>query len=87
MLFLIVLIYIIPLLMVTIYQIVFKGKWEWVIFFMILFLPAYTVILSITYQATTSVLLTNVFKYMKELVLLLALLSFILYRKNIFDDA
>ncbi|WP_229239767.1 O-antigen ligase family protein [Echinicola soli] len=79
-------IYIIPLLMVTVYQIVFKGKWEWVIFFMILFLPAYTAILSITYQATSSVLLTNIFKYLKELVLLLALLSFVLYRKNIFDD-
>ncbi|UCS94381.1 O-antigen ligase family protein [Echinicola marina] len=70
---------------ITIDRIVFKGKWEWAIFFFILYLPFYISILSIVYQATGSVFLVNLFQYLKEAVLLLTLGSYVLYQRNVFE--
>ncbi|AKP52379.1 O-antigen ligase domain-containing protein [Cyclobacterium amurskyense] len=85
MLFLLVLLYVIPLFLIAVYKIVVKGKWEWVIFFFILYLPFYITILSIVYQSTGSVLLVNVFQYLKELMLLLAGISWLVYQRNVFE--
>ena len=63
-------------------KILFKGKWEYTIFFMCLYLPFYITILSIVYQATGSTLAVAVFQYLKEVVLLMGIASFILYQRD-----
>ncbi|WP_236252717.1 O-antigen ligase domain-containing protein [Echinicola sp. 20G] len=85
MLFIAVILYVVPLISITVDKIVFKGKWEWVIYFMMLYLPVYTTILSVVYQTTSSVFITSIFQYLKEFVLLLTMLSFVLYQRNIFE--
>lgn len=81
-LFLLVVVYVSILLYVTIKKIVFEGEWEFIIFFMILFLPFYISILSIVYQATGSEVVVALFQYIKELLLLMALLGFLFYQKD-----
>ena len=49
---------------------------------MCLYLPFYTTILSIVYQATGSTLVVAVFQYLKEVVLLVGIASFILYQRD-----
>lgn len=63
-------------------KILFKGKWEYTIFFMCLYLPFYITILSIVYQATGSTLAVAVFQYLKEVVLLMGIASFMLYQRD-----
>jgi hypothetical protein len=65
-------------------RVLFAGKWEYSIYFLLLFLPFYTTVLSVTYLATGSVIAVNIFQYLKEIVVLSAVLSFILFQKNIF---
>ena len=84
-LFLLVLAGVVPLFLVTLKNVVFKGKWEHVIFFMCLYLPVYITVLSISYQTTGSTLVVAVFQYLKEIVLVLALASFIFFQRDIFD--
>lgn len=86
-LFLFVGLYVLGLTFYVINQIVFNRKWEYVIFFMCLYLPFYTSILSVVYQATGSSLAVAIFQYLKEIILLLGLSSFILYQKDIFSYA
>ncbi|MBD3626559.1 MAG: O-antigen ligase domain-containing protein [Cyclobacterium sp.] len=81
-LFLLVVVYVSILLYVTIKKVVFEGKWEFIIFFMILFLPFYISILSIVYQATGSEVVVALFQYVKELLLLMALLGFLFYQND-----
>jgi hypothetical protein len=66
-------------------RILFDGKWEYSIYFLLVFLPFYTTILSVTYLATGSSFAVNIFQYLKEIVVLSAVLSFILYQKNLID--
>lgn len=84
MLFTLVVLYVIGLLFFAINRIVIKGKWEYVIFFMCLYLPFYISILSVVYQATGSTVAVAVFQYLKELVLGLGIVSFIAYHKDPF---
>jgi len=84
-LFIIVVVYVLLLLFITIEKLVFKGEWDFILFFMVLYLPFYTSILSIVYQATGSELIVAIFQYIKELLLLLALLGFFFYNKNIWS--
>lgn len=83
-LFLLATLYVVGLTFYTLDKILFKGQWEYTIFFMCLYLPFYTTILSISYQATGSPVVVAVFQYLKELFLLLGLASFILYQKDFF---
>ena len=78
----IIVLYVAALLFFVIEKILFKGKWEYTIFFMCLYLPFYTTILSIVYQATESTLAVAVFQYLKEVVLLMGIASFILYKRD-----
>lgn len=83
-LFLLVTLYVLGLTLFVSNKIIFKGEWEFVIFFLALYLPFYTSILSIVYQATESVWTVAIFQYLKEFILLLALVSFVLFQRDIF---
>src|SRR5690606_11921402 len=83
-LFLLVTLYVMGLTFYVFDKIAFKGQWEYVIFFMCLYLPFYTTFLSIVYQATGSPIAVAVFQYLKEVFLLLALASFVLFQKDLF---
>lgn len=63
---------------------IFEGRWEYGIYFLLLFLPFYITVLSITYSATLSKPVLMVFQFMKEGVLLVGVASFILYQKSLF---
>ncbi|GAB3018283.1 hypothetical protein GCM10027284_41720 [Cyclobacterium sediminis] len=83
--FIIVVVYVFLLLFITVEKIAFKGDWDYILFFMVLYLPFYTSILSIVYQATGSELVVAFFQYIKELILFLALLGFVFYQRNIWN--
>ncbi|MEX2593002.1 MAG: O-antigen ligase family protein [Anditalea sp.] len=51
---------------------------------MCLYLPFYITILSIVYQATGSTVVVSIFQYLKELVLVLGIASFVLYQRDPF---
>lgn len=84
-LFFLVLIYVSVLVVVTVKKVVFQGKWEFIIVFMILYLPFYIAILSIVYQATGSEIVVVFFQFLKELLLLLSLLAFFLYQRDFWN--
>lgn len=81
-LFLIILFWAVGVILFSVYKIAFRGKDEYLILFVILYLPFYTTILSIVYLYTRSELIVNVFQYAKELIVLLAILAFIFYKKD-----
>lgn len=83
-LFLLVTLYVLGLTLYVSNKIIFKGEWEFVIFFLALYLPFYISILSIVYQATDSVWAVAVFQYLKEFILLLGLVSFVLFQRDVF---
>jgi hypothetical protein len=62
---------------------VFEGKWEYVIFFLMLYLPAYNTMLSLILMATDSREVVMVFQFMKEGVIFLGIGSFLLYTRNL----
>jgi hypothetical protein len=84
-LFSIIVLFTLALLFWVLNKMVFEGKWEYAIFFLLLFLPIYITNLSIIYLATGSSLLVNIFQIVKETVVLLAVVGFVLYQKNIFE--
>lgn len=86
-LFLLVTLYVVGLTSYVFDKIVLKGQWEYVIFFMCLYLPFYTNILAIVFQATDSTAAVAVFQYLKEIFLLLGLASFVLYQRDFFGYA
>jgi len=79
-----VILYVAVLLYFTLDNIIFKGRSEWTIIFLCLYLPFYTVILSIVYSSTGSTVVTAIFQYLKEVVVFLGILSFVLYQKDPF---
>jgi hypothetical protein len=66
-------------------EIIFKGNWSRFIFFLAVFLPFYITSLSVIYLATGSPFLVSIFQILKELVVLIAVLVFIFYQKNLFE--
>lgn len=66
-------------------MVLFEGKWEYGIYFLLFFLPFYITVLSVTYLATGSSLAVNIFQFLKEIVVLGSVLGFVLYQKNIFE--
>ncbi|WP_209329972.1 O-antigen ligase family protein [Lunatimonas salinarum] len=83
MLFVIVVIGTVLLAGITLRKILLKGQWEFVVFFAALFFPFYITILSIVYTATKSSLLLTAFQTLKELVIALALLGFVVFQRNL----
>jgi hypothetical protein len=59
------------------------GKWEYFIYFLLLFLPVYISFLSITYLSTENLFLIKVFQALKELIVLSAVFSFALFHKDL----
>lgn len=84
-LFLLVILYVVGLTLYVLDKIVFKAQWEYVIFFMCLYLPVYTTILSVVFQATGSVFVVSIFQYLKEIVLMLGIFSFLFYQRDPFN--
>lgn len=66
-------------------EIAFKGNWQYFIYFLIGFLPFYITTLSLVYLATGSSALVAVFQIIKELVVLMALLSFVFFKRKVFE--
>ncbi|MDP4839105.1 MAG: O-antigen ligase domain-containing protein, partial [Algoriphagus sp.] len=56
------------LLHFTLKAMVFKGKWEYLVFFLAAYLPFHTTFLSILFQATNSKLPVTLFQVAKDLV-------------------
>jgi len=74
-----------PLLYYTLKSMVFKGKWEYVVFFLAAYLPFHITFLSIVFQATGSALPVTFFQLAKDLMVILSVLLFVVYHKKIFD--
>jgi len=85
MLFSLIILYVAILLYFTLDNIIFKGKSEWTIIFLCLYLPFYTIILSVVYTTTGSTAVMAIFQYLKEVIVFLGILSFVLYQKDPFD--
>ncbi len=66
-------------------EMIFKGRWQYFIFFLAAFLPFYITSLSVTYVATRSPEIVGILQVMKEAAVLLAVLVFIFYQKKIFN--
>jgi hypothetical protein len=84
-LFIVVLLGFVPLLYLTLQAMVFQGKWEYVVFFLLAYLPFHISVLSIVYQATNSAIPVTFFQLTKDILVILAFLLFLLYHKNIFE--
>jgi hypothetical protein len=84
-LFIVVLLGFVPLLYLTLQAVVFQGKWEYVVFFLLAYLPFHISVLSIVYQATNSAIPVTFFQLTKDFLVILAFLLFLLYHKNIFE--
>lgn len=67
-----------------VHQILLRGKDEYIIVFMCLYLPIYSSIQSLVFQQTGSPLLVNLFQVAKELMVMLALFSFIFFKRDFF---
>jgi len=71
-------------LTIAMHQILLKGREEYIVVFACLYLPFYTTILSVVYKQTGSALAVGVFQYSKELIVLLAIVAFVLYKRDFF---
>lgn len=69
----------------TLNQIIFEGKWSYFIYFLLIYLPVYITSLSLVYLTTRSPDLVILFQSLKELIVIIAGLSFVLYLKKPFD--
>lgn len=69
----------------VLHQIVLNGKWEYGVYFLLLFLPFYITVLSVVYLAMESTLVVAIFQFLKEIVVFSAILGFILYQKSLFN--
>lgn len=68
----------------TVKKAVLIGKWEYIIYFLLLYFPIYTVFLSVTYASTESVILVKSFQIFKDLIVIFAVYLFLLFQNNIF---
>jgi hypothetical protein len=67
-------------------QILFKRNLHFLIYFFCVFLPFYVTLQSLTYQQTGSPLLVSLITYLKEIMVFITLLSWLLYRRNVFTN-
>ena len=69
----------------TLNQIVFKGKWGYFIFFLLIYLPIYITSISLVYLVTRSPQAVMLFQSLKELIVLIAVIAFILFQRKLLD--
>ncbi|MCH6234020.1 O-antigen ligase family protein [Cognataquiflexum rubidum] len=84
-LFIFVILGFVPLLYYTLQAMVFRGKWEYIIYFILAYLPFHITVMSIVYQATHSPVAVLIFQSTKDILVLLGILLFFLYNRNIFN--
>jgi hypothetical protein len=70
------------LAVLTFRNLLVKGNWEFVVFFAALFFPFYITILSVVYTTVRSSLLLTAFQSIKELVIVLAVVSFFVFQRD-----
>lgn len=68
----------------TLQKMTVEGKWSYFIYFLAAFLPVYITSLSVIFLATRSPELLSLFQILKELIILLSVGIFIVYRKDLF---
>ena len=73
------------LLYYTLKAMVFKGKWEYVVYFLAAYLPFHITFLSIVFQATNSTIPVTLFQLAKDLMVIVSVFLFVLYNRKIFD--
>jgi hypothetical protein len=73
------------LLYYTVKALFFKGKWEYVVYFLAAYLPFHITFLGIVFQATNSTIPTTIIQLTKDLMVIFAVLLFVLYNRNIFE--
>jgi hypothetical protein len=66
-------------------EILWKSKWEYGIYFLLFFLPIYITLLSLVYQATLSPVLVTIFQLLKEVIVMVSLLGFLFFNRNIWN--
>ncbi|GAB2617694.1 O-antigen ligase family protein [Belliella aquatica] len=64
---------------------ILQGKWEYIIYFLLIYFPIYTVYLSVTYASTESVFVVKSLQFFKDLIVIFAVFIFVLFQKNIFQ--
>lgn len=64
---------------------ILHGKWEYIIYFLLIYFPIYTVYLSVTYASTESVFVVKSLQFFKDLIVIFAVFIFVLFQKNIFQ--
>lgn len=69
----------------TVRNAILYGKWEYIIYFLLVYFPIYIVYLSVTYASTESVFLVKSLQFFKDLIVIVAVLIFVLFQKNIFQ--
>lgn len=69
----------------TLQKMIIDGKWSYFIYFLAAFLPVYITSLSVIFLATRSPEILSVFQLLKELIILLAVVIFVLYQKGPFQ--
>ncbi|WP_297338031.1 O-antigen ligase domain-containing protein [Algoriphagus sp.] len=69
----------------TVQKLIFKGKWAYFIYFLAAFLPFYITSLSVVYQGTQSGLIVGIIQSTKEVIILLALSSWLIHQRKPFD--
>ncbi|OYX17359.1 MAG: hypothetical protein B7Z16_10435 [Algoriphagus sp. 32-45-6] len=69
----------------TLQKMIIDGKWSYFIYFLSAFLPVYITSLSVIFLATRSPEILSVFQLLKELIILLGVVIFVLYQKGPFQ--
>lgn len=69
----------------TLQKMIIDGKWSYFIYFLAAFLPVYITSLSVIFLATRSPEILSVFQLLKELIILLGVVIFVLYQKGPFQ--
>ncbi len=69
----------------TLQKMIIDGKWSYFIYFLAAFLPVYITSLSVIFLATRSPEILSVFQILKELIILVAVVIFVLYQKGLFQ--
>jgi hypothetical protein len=67
------------------YKVIKEGKVEYAVIFLIFYLPVYFTYQSLIFQQTHSVLLINLFRYLKEITILIALMVAVGGMRNVLD--
>ena len=73
------------LLWFTLEGALFKKRIEYLLYYLVIFLPVYTVFLCLIYQGTDNEIITKIVQYSKEIVILTFLLTLFITRKDYFS--